>query len=283
MNDDKVAGAPPRRRRSTKEVQDLILVAATQAFASKGYAKTTVREIAKGAGVHEPMIYHHYATKADLYNATVLAPLNGAISAYLAADSREADVARRFRSLVEPLFSLFAQNRQVAVALAAREQISGEASDVEDDPTRAELVRILDILVPRTEEVIRVQSPSENAAALVTVTLGMALGVALLQPYLSGSDYELTSEQLLEEMEKFRFLSGSAAQPAHPCPSDEPGAALPSPAAKTAGVHEDLFQRLAEAKEHLTRIEEELQTLSGAEPQPKRQSPPRHKAWPGEG
>ncbi|WP_252502366.1 TetR/AcrR family transcriptional regulator [Sporosarcina sp. Marseille-Q4943] len=51
---------------SLTEKQKLILIAATEMFAEKGFAATSTNEIAKKAGVAEGTIFRHYKTKKDL-------------------------------------------------------------------------------------------------------------------------------------------------------------------------------------------------------------------------
>lgn len=48
-----------------------ILASAIDLFAQKGFRGTTTREIAAAAGVSEPVIYQHFATKSELYTAIV--------------------------------------------------------------------------------------------------------------------------------------------------------------------------------------------------------------------
>ncbi|MCC6294590.1 MAG: TetR/AcrR family transcriptional regulator [Bryobacterales bacterium] len=46
-----------------------IVEAATELFAAKGFRGTTTRELANAVGVTEPVLYQHFKTKNDLYNA----------------------------------------------------------------------------------------------------------------------------------------------------------------------------------------------------------------------
>ena len=48
-----------------------ILDAAEDLFANKGYAATSVVDIADAVGIRGPAIYKHYASKADIYNAVI--------------------------------------------------------------------------------------------------------------------------------------------------------------------------------------------------------------------
>lgn len=56
----------PRNNNNTKEK---IFIESTRLFSEKSYDVTSVRDIAKAAGVNEASIYHHYQNKADILDA----------------------------------------------------------------------------------------------------------------------------------------------------------------------------------------------------------------------
>ncbi|MFJ9150537.1 TetR family transcriptional regulator [Streptomyces sp. NPDC102270] len=65
-------GSPPRRRRRDPEGhRAAILDAARHAFAERGYARTTLRDIAGRAGVTHGLITRHFASKERLFLAAV--------------------------------------------------------------------------------------------------------------------------------------------------------------------------------------------------------------------
>ncbi|SDZ49611.1 TetR/AcrR family transcriptional regulator [Herbiconiux ginsengi] len=53
--------------------RERILHAASKLFLSQGYAATSTRDIAHAAGIRQPSLYHHFATKADILHAVALA------------------------------------------------------------------------------------------------------------------------------------------------------------------------------------------------------------------
>src|SRR5438270_2751155 len=56
------------RARMTAEARKLAIVqAAMPLFARKGFAETTTKDLAKAAGVSEPLIYKHFPSKEALY------------------------------------------------------------------------------------------------------------------------------------------------------------------------------------------------------------------------
>ncbi len=69
-NGHAATAAPPRRRRlSSEERRRQILAVAADLFSAGGYAGTTTKQIARAAGVAEPIVYRLFASKEDLYTA----------------------------------------------------------------------------------------------------------------------------------------------------------------------------------------------------------------------
>lgn len=58
-----------RKRLPRAERRELILRAAAELFGERGYAGTTLDEIASRSGVTKPILYHHFASKKALYLA----------------------------------------------------------------------------------------------------------------------------------------------------------------------------------------------------------------------
>lgn len=59
--------ARPKKTPDSPDYCQLIRVAAEQLFAEHGYASTTIRDIAKKAGVNSGLLYHYYDNKETLY------------------------------------------------------------------------------------------------------------------------------------------------------------------------------------------------------------------------
>ncbi|MEU6721245.1 TetR family transcriptional regulator [Nonomuraea sp. NPDC046802] len=72
MNDQEPSGEPRRRhRRDPEGHRAAILEAARHTFAERGYARTTLREIARRAGVTHGLISRHFSSKERLFLAAV--------------------------------------------------------------------------------------------------------------------------------------------------------------------------------------------------------------------
>ncbi|MHC3449362.1 TetR/AcrR family transcriptional regulator [Streptomyces prasinus] len=62
-------GRPPRAE--SADTRDRILDAAREEFSERGYDKTSVRGIAKSAGVDSALVHHYFGTKEQVFEAAV--------------------------------------------------------------------------------------------------------------------------------------------------------------------------------------------------------------------
>ncbi|WP_329275451.1 TetR/AcrR family transcriptional regulator [Streptomyces sp. NBC_01451] len=72
------SAAPRRRGRPSRTdtadapaARDRILTAAREEFAERGYDKTSVRGIAKAAGVDSALVHHYFGTKEQVFEASI--------------------------------------------------------------------------------------------------------------------------------------------------------------------------------------------------------------------
>lgn len=99
-----------------------VLASALSAFAEQGYHGTSIRDIAAGAGLSVPGLYHHYRSKQDVLMALMIAVMDdllGRTRAALAGASG-ATPAERFDALVEALLR-FHLERQSEAFVASSE------------------------------------------------------------------------------------------------------------------------------------------------------------------
>lgn len=71
---DQGAAAPARRKRAPEERRAAIVEAARAAFAEMGFGKTTIREVARRAGVTHGLVMRHFGSKEQLFLAAVPSP-----------------------------------------------------------------------------------------------------------------------------------------------------------------------------------------------------------------
>ncbi|MFE9607718.1 TetR family transcriptional regulator [Streptomyces sp. NPDC006012] len=63
-------GRPPRTE--SGDTRERILTAAREEFSERGYEKTSVRGIAKAAGVDSALVHHYFGTKEQVFEAVAL-------------------------------------------------------------------------------------------------------------------------------------------------------------------------------------------------------------------
>lgn len=163
-----------RVRRGTAPT--LLLEAARDLFAERGYRRTTTKEVAERAGVSENLIFRYYGSKADLLAAAVIRPLTGVIDDYVRAfgtdESRgtkdDHDLVRDF---VEVVYDLLADNRGLALALFTVLTEQPEELDLEE--LRGALTGVIATTIPPLGDYLR-------AGGHRTTDVGLTLRTGLL-------------------------------------------------------------------------------------------------------
>ena len=61
----------PVRSRDPEGTKRLVLDSAERLFAERGFAGTSIRDVAQASGISHPLIQHHFATKEGLYRAVL--------------------------------------------------------------------------------------------------------------------------------------------------------------------------------------------------------------------
>ena len=152
------ANSPSLRERRAQLTRDEILGAARRLFAERGYARTTVRDIAKAAGVSAQTVYDSVGSKQELVarlNDLIDAEAGIAVLARAAAESEDPDEvaatnARITRSILEHCSDIIhalvtgaAAEPELAAVLA-----EGQRRHVEGAGRVIALLRGLDALGP---------------------------------------------------------------------------------------------------------------------------------------
>ena len=73
-----MAGRRPGRRPGNPATRDVVLDAARQAFAERGFDGATIRTIATAAGVDPALVHHYFGSKDQLFLAAIEAPADPA-------------------------------------------------------------------------------------------------------------------------------------------------------------------------------------------------------------
>jgi AcrR family transcriptional regulator len=64
----------PTRAQQRRQTEESILAAARQMFAERGYDRTTIRAVAKAAGVDAGLVMHYFGTKDELFSRAAKLP-----------------------------------------------------------------------------------------------------------------------------------------------------------------------------------------------------------------
>lgn len=80
--------AHPRSRRSGRLTRQHIVEASMHLFSARGYAQTTVRDIARQAGISDAAIYYHFHSKGDVLDTLIDAALDQPADATQAAQRK---------------------------------------------------------------------------------------------------------------------------------------------------------------------------------------------------
>jgi len=145
-----------RRRISAEERRELILGAALEVFAQRGYHASSIDEIAQAAGVSKALIYEHFPSKRDLHVslleqhvqeiferlATAAATsdpgevrLEAGVNAFLEfVESRRDAFRMLFRDAVEPDVAEMLVRVQQQVGAAVAGLIAAEPREERGDP-----------------------------------------------------------------------------------------------------------------------------------------------------
>jgi AcrR family transcriptional regulator len=94
-------GQQPTRRLPRSQRREQIIAAATHAFARTGFAATNLDDIATEAGISRAILYRHFDSKTDLYQAVLDAACGRLIAATGADEFTDESIAGLLRAAAE--------------------------------------------------------------------------------------------------------------------------------------------------------------------------------------
>jgi AcrR family transcriptional regulator len=250
----------PRKRRAPGEVDGLIIDAARELFAAKGYAAATTREIAELAKVHEPMVYRRFGSKAKLFEATVLAPFNELTAQHLQsfqpASDPDASLEDLARSFVEPFYDLLRQRRDLVLALFAAAQFH---TDFSGDGSLG--LTGFSQMVEQLEAQLEIEAasrpmPGVDTSAALILSMAMVIGSAILGDWLQPPTEHVSGDRLVDEIVKLSAHGMTRAS------NDGPRDAGAATSLDVRNIRR-LLDRVADAERRATRAELELELLPG--------------------
>jgi TetR/AcrR family transcriptional regulator len=110
-------------RRKGEQTAERILDAAEALFAARGYAATTLRDVASAVGLRNPSLYNHFASKEALYAAVLERGIRPVFETLMRSVMHEAQAEAQAR-LLEEVMALLAR-RPALARLVQHEALAG--------------------------------------------------------------------------------------------------------------------------------------------------------------
>ena len=172
------APAPARRARKLRHgpvTREQILDSSLRLFSEKGFARTSVRDIAQAAGITDAAIYYHFASKRDLFDALIeergfTAALENLEKAEITVGPREA-----IPGIAQNALAFIYQNRDVMKVLMG-EAMAGDAVATEEYQMLVERFRKAEARIMRyyvEQGQLRTEDVDELAMQLVMTVIGV--------------------------------------------------------------------------------------------------------------
>jgi AcrR family transcriptional regulator len=184
-----------RREASKNETRQLILRAARRLFGQKGMEESTIRDIAREAGVSPASVVVHFKSKTALLEEALNRDIEAALSELVATMPEDLELLDRLVHLAKGFFRLYDQNRKLYRALIRYTifEPAGETPNITN--VSDSYLRFLSGLVEESQArgMIRPEVDANVAAgSLFSLYLG-ALIMLFRQP-------EMTVEQVAEAL-----------------------------------------------------------------------------------
>lgn len=199
--------AQPGRRKGRPDTRAEILAAALSLFAERGFAGTSIRGVAAGAGVDPALVHHYFGTKEGLFRATLDIPIDPdeLVGRIVAGDPEGAP-----RRLVETFFAVWdsPETGPAMVSFLRRVLADQESATLFRDFIGATLLRTL------AEELVG-GTNHRAAAARVQLAVSQLVGLVIIRKVLGMEPLaSLTSAQLTDAVSPSiaRYLQGESAE-----------------------------------------------------------------------
>lgn len=194
MNDHsiKLESEPTRRDRQARDTRARLIETALDLFSRQGVDNTSIKDIAREAGVAQGLLYHYFASKDDL--------LWGVLKTHIFDPHFQQALSDQVRSAEDVLrevaqrFNTFLSERQPLMRLILRElQTNERVRELWEDCIRREVVSPL-------EASLRARvTAGELRSHRVEVATHMLL-YSVVALYLPGGKTAVSNEKAIEEM-----------------------------------------------------------------------------------
>jgi len=189
--------APQRRRQ--------LLETAIKLFGQRGYHGTTTKELARAAGITEPILYRHFEDKLDLFVTLIGEVGKEVIRAWQAVLEDVDDPRKRLRILLEANPATHTRGRNVyRVIFQAMTELDGEqaiASAIRKHLSMLHGFLEKEIAALQKAGVVRRDEPAASMAwLLINAGTGYGMVAPLRTPRLSITTGRKSIQRLLEDL-----------------------------------------------------------------------------------
>jgi AcrR family transcriptional regulator len=162
-------------RRAAPHPPSLILDAAEQLFAERGFRAATIQALGKESGLSPALIYYYFRDKAGLYQAVIERLIESMVSAAMSRAPADADPATALRAIVEVQGRVFL-DRPHSARLIARELVDyqGQHAQKAVRQTLTKLFERLSGLIAAGQRSGRFRKELDPAFAAVSVVAQVA-------------------------------------------------------------------------------------------------------------
>ncbi|RDV84049.1 TetR/AcrR family transcriptional regulator [Ammonifex thiophilus] len=187
-------------RTSTKRLP--IFEAAVAVFSEKGFAKATMEEIARRAGIAKGTLYYNYRSKKELFLSLIEEGIERLEAAVKREIARRRDTSSKLEALIGAQLSFFEEYRDYCKLLLSEVWGLGSRWEKQLERLRSGYIGIIKDLLQRgqAEGIIR-QDLEVNTAAMGVFG---AVAVAALNAFLFERQYHY--ESLLQTLKNLLFL-----------------------------------------------------------------------------
>ena len=209
------ADARPRRPAGT--LQALLLDAARQTFAERGYARSTTRDISGRAGVAEALLFRNFGSKANLFAEAVLLPMAELLEGCIPLLEPDTDhqIDELQRRLVDHLYQNVRRNRGLLLSLLTTSAFEPEVIEGHDSVSRMQHV-VGEIAAACEERLARtgVDVSDMNVQIWSRAAIGMVFAASLFGDWLLPPGLPvITVDDVVDELSRLVLYGASNLQP----------------------------------------------------------------------
>ena len=193
---------PVRKRLSAPERRELILDAALEVFARRGFHGSSIDEIAQAAGVSKALIYEHFPSKRDLHISLLERHVQEIFERLAAAAATSDPGEVRLRAGVDA-FLEFVETRRDAFRMLFRDAVEPDVAEIVASVQRQTAAAVAGMIAtePRTQR----GDPERDREAIDMLAQQLTGAVQSLALWW-GDHPECSRETLVDSVMNFAWL-----------------------------------------------------------------------------